>query len=215
MKLKKREDVVFDEMDILKEVGTIAAAHGSIALSTILKKRINLEVPETELISGKTILEKADYDRIGIAIYSKIISGFDGKVIFLLDEKNAFKLNSLAGKYLNDERSSIMTEMGMSVIKEVGSIVSSAYVNAMGMMFRKVILLGVPTFISGTMAEILSVTVISPMQENDEILVIKATFEEPEDKMSGSFYLVLTREAAGYIKQACKDLLLELKQKDK
>ncbi len=31
-----------DELDILREVGSIAAVHGSIALSEILGKRINL-----------------------------------------------------------------------------------------------------------------------------------------------------------------------------
>ncbi|MDD5746262.1 MAG: chemotaxis protein CheC [Candidatus Omnitrophica bacterium] len=201
-----------DELDILKEVGNIAAAHGSIALSEILRKKINLEVPKTELLSRESIQQKIAFEKIGVAVYSKIVTGLNGRVIFLLDEKNAFRLNELSYQVQSDSKASgVLTEMGMSVIKEIGSMVTSAYVTAIGMMFKRVILLGAPMLISGTMNEILNITVFSggPVEE-DKILLVEARFEEPETSIRGSFYLVLTPQAAADVQQVCKKMLEEL-----
>ena len=202
-----------DAMDILKEVGNIAAAHGSIALSEILKKKINLDVPRTELVSKENVQGKIAFEKVGIAVYSKIVTGLNGRVIFLLDEKNAFRLNELSYQMQTDSKGSgVLTEMGMSVIKEIGSMVTSAYVTAIGMMFKRVILLGTPMLISGTMHEILNITVFTGGPESDDkILLVEAQFEEPESAIRGSFYLVLTPQAAADIERVCRKMLEELR----
>lgn len=204
--------MVKDEMDILKEIGNIAAAHGSIALSKILNKKIFLEVPRSEIIDSKSIAKKIDFEKIGIAVYSKIMTGFNGRVIFLLDEKNAFRLNDISYKLKTKEKSSgVMTEMGMSVIKEIGSIVTSAFVTAISMMFKKVIILAAPMLISGTINEIINITVFSGSEE-DEVLLLEAMFEEPDAGIKGSFYLVLTTEAAQELKILFKQLLKKIQE---
>jgi len=201
-----------DEMDILKEVGNIAAAHGGIALSEILKKKINLFVPRTEVVTNTSIQSKMFLEKMGVAVYSKIISGFSGRVVFLLDEKNAFRLNDISYKIKPEDRQSgVLTEIGMSLIKEIGSMVTSAYVTALGIMFKRVILIAPPTLISGTIKEILNITVFSSdPKEEKKILLIEAKFEEPDEKLKGSFYLVLTPDAAQNIVTLCKGLLKEI-----
>jgi len=47
-KAKKRERLMKDEMDILREISSIAAGHGSIALSEMMGKKLNLELPSLE-----------------------------------------------------------------------------------------------------------------------------------------------------------------------
>ncbi|MBI4846462.1 MAG: chemotaxis protein CheC [Candidatus Omnitrophica bacterium] len=205
---------MIDKLDVLREIGSISAAHGSIALSEILKRKIMLKVPKTEMISAEAIEQKIDFDKVGVAVYSEIITGLSGKVIFILDEKDAFKLNSISYKLKTDEkRSGLMTEMGMSLIKEVGSMVSSAYVNAMGMMFKRIVLLGVPSLISGTMREILNITVFSSHEMKDnQVLLVDAIFEEPIEKIVGNFYLILTKKAAREVRQLCEQILKDLKK---
>jgi len=202
-----------DEMDILKEVGNISAAHGSIALSEILRKTIRLGVPKTQLISSAGVSKVIAFEKTGIAVYSKIVTGLNGRVIFLLDEKNAFKLNEMSYQVQTEsKKSGVMTEMGMSLIKEIGSMVTSAYVNAIGMMFKRVILLGAPMLIAGTMNEILNITVFNTRKEESEVLLIEAEFSESEGTVSGSFYLVLTTEAAEEVKIVCKEMLAKLQE---
>ncbi len=196
-----------DKMDILKEVGSIAAAHGSIALSKVLKRKIVLEVPKVAIVSSASLANSVALERIGIAVYSKIITGFDGRVIFLLDEKNAFQFNDISYKIEPEEkRASVFTEMGMSLIKEIGSIVTSSFATAISMMFKKVIILSAPMLISGTMHEILNITIFTNTQ-NDEVLLIETVFEEVEEQIKGSFYFVLTADAAMALLKDCESML--------
>ncbi len=211
--LKKKKGQIMDEMDILKEVGSIAAAHGGIALSEILKKTILLSVPRTQIITSQSAKQKLEFEKIGIAVYSKIVTGLNGRIIFLLDERNAFRLNDISYKLQPGNSSSgVLTEMGMSLIKEVGSMVTSAYVTAIGMLFKRVILLGAPMLISGTFNEILNITVFGGKNEGtDSVLLVDVEFEEPEEKIRGNFYLVLTTEAAKEVQVVCKKMLQDLK----
>ena len=210
--LEPKKELLSDEMDILKEVGNIAAAHGGIALSEILRKKILLSVPRTQILDAASAKEKLEFERIGIAVYSKIITGLNGRIIFLLDEKNAFRLNDISYQFRpEDNRAGVMTEMGMSLIKEIGSMVTSAYVTAIGMMFKRVILLGAPMLISGTINEILNITVFTSGDHDEKILLVDAEFEEPEEKIKGNFCLVLTAEAAIEVQTVCKRILEKLK----
>lgn len=198
-----------DKMDILKEVGNISSAHGSIALSEILGKRIRLSVPATDIISMPSLNQKISTEKLGIAVTSKIITGLRGKIIFLLDEKNAFKLNDIAYRVTGDEKNAgVLTEIGMSVIKEVGSIVNGAYASAMGMLFKEIILLAPPSLISGTIEEILHMVLLVPGENADEeLILIEAVFHAEDKVVSGSFFLVLSGETAVEIQRKCKIIL--------
>ena len=202
-----------DEFDILREVGSIAAAHGSIALSEILGRKINLLIPSVDIISCGAVPNKINVQEVGIAVISRILTGMKGEAVFLLDEKNAFKLIGLSCKIREeDKKPDALTEMGLSAIKEIGNIVTSAYLSAIGIMLKKVILTFPPTLISGTIDEILNIILSSPRAE-DSAIFIEAIFEESHEKMRGGFYLVLGAEAATDIREASKRMLEEVENK--
>lgn len=130
-----------------------------------------------------------------------------GEIVFLLDEKNAFKLIDLSYKLkVEDKKISALTEVGMSLIKEIGSIVICAYVCALSMILNRLILPPPPTLISGAIEEILR-TILSGYQNEGYAVLIEAVFEESKEKIKGGFYLVLTPEAASDIKETCKKIL--------
>ncbi len=201
-----------DELDIIREVGSIAASHGSIALSEILGKKIYLTIPSVDMVSCSGVSNKIDVERMGIAVICRITTGIQGQAVFILDEKNAFKMINISTRINEeDKRSSVMTEMGLSTIKEIGNIVISSYLNAIGMILKKVVLSLPPTLISGTIDEILNIILASSVM-NDSALLVEAMFEESEEKMKGGFYLVLSQEAASDIRAACKRMLEEIEK---
>lgn len=199
-----------DELDILREVGSIAAAHGSIALSEILGKKINLLLPSIDIITSEGISTRINVAEAGIAVISRFASGLKGESVFLLDEHNAFKLIGLSCKIEEEEKKlEVLTEVGLSTIKEIGNIVTSAYLSAIGMILKKVILSLPPTLISGTVDEILNI-ILSSSESDGYAIFIEAVFEEPQEKIKGGFYLVLGQQAASDIKDACKRMLAEV-----
>ena len=202
-----------DEMDILKEVGTIAAAHGGIALSEILDRRINLIIPSVDMVSCSQMSNKLGKGKLGIAVIFKLLTGLKGDAVFILDEQNAFKLISMSHKTKNDERSpAVLTEVGLSALKEIGNIVTGAYLSAIGIMLKKVILTYPPTLISGTVDEVFNLALASS-KSDDFALLIEAIFEEADEKIEGGFYLIISEESAADIKTACKQMLEDINKK--
>jgi chemotaxis protein CheC len=202
-----------DEMDILREVGSISAAHGSIALSEILDREIKLHIPSLDIMHGEAVLSKVTLDQIVISVSSHMLTELKGNVLFVLDEKSAFKLVDMHYKPDKEkEKKGLLTEMGMSIIKETGSVVISSYVGALSIMLKKLIIPSIPTLVSGPIQEIISFA-ITPYGAEDYVLLIEAVFEEPKQGIRGSFYLVLSPQTMKYIQDACRELLRSLKEK--
>ena len=80
-----------DEIDILREVGTIAASYASTALSTVLGKKINLHLPAAEILLEDDIGSAMGSKDMKYVIENNILSGLEGKIIFIFDEKDAYK----------------------------------------------------------------------------------------------------------------------------
>lgn len=203
-----------DELGILKEVGSIAAGHGSIALSEMLGRKIILSMPRVSIISGSRMTGKIDLQRMGIAIVSCLPTGLKGDAIFLLDEKNAFKLIDMSYKIREEDKmSGTFTEIGISSIKEIGTIVIGSYLCAISLMLKRVVLALPPTLISGTVDEILNL-VLSVAGKKNSVILIEAEFKEAQEDIKGCFYLVLTPKAASDVLRSCKRILKELESKE-
>jgi chemotaxis protein CheC len=201
-----------DEMDILREVGKISAAHGSIALSEILGRTIELRMPNLDIIPCEDILNKVSEEQLMICVFSNILTGLKGQVLFILNEKSAFKLIDMC-HYSQSEniKKGLFTEMGMSTIKEIGSIVIASYVGALSIMSRRLIIPSIPTLVNGLMSEIMTMT-ISKYTGEEYVLLIEAIFKEAKEQIEGSFYLILTSESMDEIRAACKEMLEELEK---
>lgn len=201
-----------DELDILREIGSIAASHGSIALSQILGRRIYLQIPTVDLLPCNKVSTRIDTNKLGIVVKVKVVTGLKGDAAFILDEKNAFTLIGLSCEVKSEDKTvDVLTEMGISALKEIGNIVTGAYLSAIGLMLKRVVLTLPPTLISGPLDEILSLILAGSAAE-DYALVIEAVFEEERDRIKGGFYLVLAQDSASDIREACKQLLDEFKK---
>ena len=201
-----------DEMDILREVSSIAAGHGSAALSDILGRKITLEMPALDIIPAKSIATRINTEQIVVSVSSNILCGLKGVIFFILDEKSAFKLiDSCYKSQIGDKKTSLFTEMGFSVIKEIGNVIISSYAGAIGMILRTIVVPSIPTLVSGSISQVMNMLVY-PYSQDSHILLAEAEFGEPEDKIQGTFYLVLDDEAMRSIQSGCKKLLESIKE---
>ncbi len=194
-------------MDILREVGSITAAHGSTALSEILGRKINLRLPTIEIIAGEKILSRISTNQIVVSVHSRILTSLKGNILFILDEKSAFHLVDTCYKNIGDEKKSgILTEMGISTLKEVGNVVIASYAGALSMILKTLIIPGIPIMTSGPMQHIISSTV-SLYAKEEFVLFIEVLFQEDQREINGTFYMIINSEGMRYIQNACKQLL--------
>jgi len=202
-----------DEMDILQEVSSIAAAHGSMALSDMLKAKINLNIPNITTAKPSELFKKIGIEKPVISVQSKILTGTHGSVILILEEKSAFELINLC--YTHDENSKeTFTEIGFSVIKEIGNIVIGAYVGALSVILKHPIIPSIPTLVCGPLKDALS-TLMNAYEDEKYVLLIEAFFEEADKRVSGKLYFVLTPKTVEEIQTACKKLLESISDPEK
>jgi chemotaxis protein CheC len=203
-----------DEMDILREVGSIAVGNASIALSEILTRKINVQLPSLKLISTEQMTAQLSTNHIVTCVSCNILSGLKGEILFVLEEKSAFKLiDSCFPQHFGDNRGAIFTEMGLSMIKEIGNVIISSYVGALSMILKTIVIISIPTLVNGSIKQVLSMTMGSYATGKDEhVLVAEALFDEPNEHINGSFYLVLNAEAVRHIQESCKQLLVSVQK---
>jgi chemotaxis protein CheC len=199
-----------DEMDILREVGSIAVGNASVALSEILARKINVQLPALKQLSADEMAAQLSTNHIVTCVSCNILSGLKGEILFVLDEKSAFRLidSCFPQHFGNENRGSVFTEMGLSMIKEIGNVIISSYVGALSMILKTIVIISIPTLVNGSIREVLSMAMGSYANgKGESVLVAEAQFEEPNERINGSFYLVLNGEAVKHIQEACKRLL--------
>jgi chemotaxis protein CheC len=193
-----------DQLSILKEVGNIAAGHGAMALSELLGKKISLNVPTTDIIACQRLPNDIKLQKTGIGVFSKVLVGLQGEVAFVLDEANIYKLIDMSYRLPAEEkRPGVMTEMGLSLLKEIGNVIIAAYLNALSLVLKRIIIPPIPTLISGSIDEILNI-ILAPYTGEDFSFLVETSFEDTGGTMKGSFYLVITPATAKDIGDTCR-----------
>lgn len=201
-----------EEMDILREVGSTAAAHGSTALSEMLGRKISLSVPSVKIIPSQEITKTLNIEGIAITIQTKILEGLKGESLYIvLEEKNAYKLVDICYRMEESlKKVSLFTEMAMSVLKEIGNVVSAAYIGALAYFLKKLIIPSLPLLINAPFQEVAK-SIAQAYSNKEGVLVVESTFEETKEKIKGNFWLILTPGAAEEIKESCKKILENIK----
>lgn len=195
-----------DELDILKEVGTITAGHGSIVFSEILDKKISLNVPSVKFISPGELNQNISVGKTATATFSRIYKGFEGGGAFVLDGSSSSRLIDISYvPDLENKSVSYVVESGLSLLKDIGNVIVDSYLNALGTMFDRVIIPSVPTLINGTIDEILYL-ILSPYGKKNCACIIETIFAEFQENIKGSFYLILSSQGMNDVRDACKKL---------
>jgi chemotaxis protein CheC len=201
-----------DELNILREVGSIASAQGSKALSEILGRQITLNMPTTDVISYSNIPIQGKMGMVAVAIFSRLVKGLPGEIVLILNEKDAFKLITLSYTLREEDKNvGIFTECALSFVKEIGNIIIGSYIQALSSILKRDIRTSTPTLMSGTFDIILE-AIFSSYSDEDFAFLIEAVFEEPQEKIKGGFFLALTQKAAADIKEVCKQILEDLEK---
>ena len=199
-----------DEMDILREVSTTAAAHGSTALSSMLGKTIHIKLPVLgDMLDERHFLQKIKPSDIVLCVQFKVLSGLESKIILTFSEKSAYQLIGMCYEKKDDLISmGVFTEVGLSVIKEVSNIVVSAYCGALSVFLNTPVIPSPPILMSGQSGEIMK----SLFEHNKKyVLMIGAEFEERGEKVHGGMEFAITDSDQQKLQNACKKMLESLK----
>ena len=84
-----------EQMDVLREIGTIGGGSAATALSQILAKRVTITVPQVKLVSSERITASEfliEPDEVSLIVDLKILGALAGSIVVLFSQKSALMM---------------------------------------------------------------------------------------------------------------------------
>jgi chemotaxis protein CheC len=177
------------QIDVLKEVGNIGAGNAATALSKMIAKRIDMDVPKVNILEFKDVAELVGGpEEVVVGIYFKVTGDINGSIMFLLDKDSAKFLISLL--MVVGENTDGLSEMEISALQEVGNILAGAYLSSLSSLTGLKLIVSVPSLALDMAGAILSVPVILFGQVGDKVMLIETDFIEGSQHVKGNFFLI-------------------------
>lgn len=194
------EEMPEEYFDVLKELGNIGAGNATTALSQMMQCKVDMSVPQVKLLEFKELGEIIGGEEMIMAgIYLGIEGDITGSIMFLLEKQMARHLvNKLMGTCVEGEE---FSEMELSALKEVGNIITAAYLTSLSSLTGLTIYPSVPDLTVDMVGAILSVPASEFGALGDKMLLIQTQFFD-EMVMDGYFILVPNLDSYGKILSA-------------
>lgn len=189
------EEMSDEYFDVLRELGNIGAGNATTALSQMMQCKVDMSVPRVQLLEFKDLGDAmVGEETVMAGIYLGIEGDIKGSIMFLL-EKAAAK--HLVGKLMGMEsEGDEFTEMEFSALKEVGNIITGAYLNSLSSITNLAIYPSVPDLTVDMAGAILSVPAIEFAALGDRMLMIQTQFFD-EMVLDGYFILIPDLDSYG------------------
>jgi chemotaxis protein CheC len=184
------------ELDLLKELGNIGAGNAATALSKLLNKDINMNVPRAKVVSFNEMMELAGGpERPVAAVFLTMEGELCGSLFFVLSLEDATKLIQ---QLLEDESLNIETlpqhEMALSALQELGNIVSAHYLTALSEAIGLIVTPSVPQVSVDMVGAIVMAGLLEISHVSDHAIFIDTelsqTSDEAVEKVKGHFFLI-------------------------
>ena len=174
------------QLDALKEVSDIGTGNSVISLSILLGTKIDMSVPSVNIIKFDELFNSYQ-EKAVVAVLVKVLDDIPGSILYVFEEKVALKMIS---KLISSEEKSI-TDMGISVMGEIGNIIASSFMNSISSFTNLRATASVPAVANDMLGAILVSTFIESGQYQEFILDIETLFiGNGESEIEGHFYFI-------------------------
>lgn len=176
------------EIDVLKEIGNIGAGNATTALSQMLNTKIDMKVPKVSIMEFPELAAAIGGEENPIVgILFDLSIDIKGMILFILEKEEAKNLlETLMGTKVGED----FSEMEISALKEIGNIISGAYVTSLSTLTGLRIETSIPFLSLDYAGAILSVPAIKFGEVGDNALLIETDFGGDKDPVSGYFILI-------------------------
>lgn len=183
------------QFDVLKEIGNIGAGNATTALSTMINGKVDMCVPKVDLLEFKELSDMVGgAENIVVGILITLEGEINGMMMFLMDQKSAYHLVKIIMGQSPDQLDDF-TEMELSALKEIGNIISGAYLSSLSTLTNIRIDSSVPYMSIDMAGAILSVPAIEFGKVGDKALIIETEFWKDDSEVNGYFILIPTLES--------------------
>lgn len=180
------------QLDALREISSIGMGHAATALSQILDQRIDLCVPKVSVTAVGAVPEQlGGAESLMVGITLQILGDARGSIMLLFPQESAHRLLC---NLLGDQGDAlVMNEVTVSTLKEVGNILASAYLSALGNMLHKTLIPSVPLLAYDMAGAVVDYVLIELSQSSDLAMLVETDFNGESSEalaIKGHFFLI-------------------------
>lgn len=173
------------QLDALREIGNIGTGNAATALSKLMNKEVDMEVPKVNIVKLNDIINNISSENVVVAVIIRCIGDMEGNILFILDQDVAyFLIQNLMGIDVSE-----IDEMGASLLKEVVNIIGGSFLNAISDFTNLKIEATVPAITVDMLSSILS-TIFIESEQYDDVLDINTIFKFNKEKIKGDYYFI-------------------------
>lgn len=183
------EQVTENYYDVLKELGNIGAGNAMTALSQMLQCKVDMKVPQVRLLDFSAVGDMmGGEEQIMVGVFLGVEGDITGSMMFMVEDESARHLIQKITMGMLPQGAEF-EEMGLSAMKEVGNIITGAYLNSLSTLTNLKIFPTPPALTVDMAGAILSVPAIQFGIFGDKILLIQSQFYD-EVELDGYFILI-------------------------
>ncbi|WP_442599521.1 chemotaxis protein CheC [Neobacillus sp. D3-1R] len=183
-------------LDILREIGNIGAGNAATALSKLLNKRVDMNVPSVKIVGFDEMMEMVGGpENIVATVFLRLEGDVSGSMFFVLPIHQASRFIQ---QMIDEPNYSFMeepnNEIAMSALQELGNILSGSYLSALSDFTNLSLYPSVPALSIDMFGAIISYGIIELSQVSDHAIVIDTALNELEtnenESVKGNFFLL-------------------------
>lgn len=178
------------QLDALMEISNVGVGNAATALSQMLNTSVEIRVPSIKLLEISDVPEHlGGDDKAVLGMFLKMLGDASGNMLFIYPIESAERMVSLLLQQdLKGEE--LFSELALSALKEVGNILASAYLSALGTMLNINLICSTPSISYDMAGAIIDYTLIELCSSEDKALVVETEFFLRGDEVKGNFFLI-------------------------
>ena len=182
-------DLTEMQKDALKEIGNIGAGNAATAFADFLEKEIDMTVPSVEILPLTQVPDiTGNVEEKVFGILLEVQGEAPGKILFILSEESIKSLLEIVIDKDIDPQN--VDEVEISALKEIGNILSGAYLSSINQMTDLDLAQSLPGFSHDMAGAILSSAMITMGDTSDYVLLIETKFISEGEEIEGYFFLI-------------------------
>lgn len=192
------------QTDILKEIGNICAGSAATALSQLLSRKIEMNVPTVYFVRLEDVPQiVGGAERICVSVVLRVFGDIQGIILLLFSQQDAKALAEiLTGKKISN---GVFTEIAQSALKEASSILSAAYLNTLSAFTNLGLIPSTPGIITDMAGAMVDYILIELAEVTEYALLIDSEFVDAQKKVKGHFLLLPNPPSLEAILKAIED----------
>ncbi|AXI09103.1 CheY-P-specific phosphatase CheC [Oceanobacillus sp. 143] len=188
------------QKDLLREIGNIGSGNAATSMAKLTNRKINMQVPSVNILDFDQMMEMiGGAEELIVALLFEINGEVPGTVYFILKVEEAEMLvrNLTDNQDFSFTDNCSVDEMTISVLQEIGNIVTGSYLTALSDFTNINMQPSVPHLSIDMAGAVLTMGIIELSQVSDCAIIIDTKIQsiDLKDGIHGHFFFVPFPEA--------------------